>query len=60
MRKIALSPITNPNPNPNPKPNRGAIFLGCNCPDTQFKINQRSFSLFENIDFTIVKRVTKL
>ena len=29
---------TNPNPNPNPNSNRGAIFLGGNCPDTVPKI----------------------
>ena len=31
------NPKTNPNPNPNPNLNRGAIFLGGNCPDTTGK-----------------------
>ena len=28
-------PKTNHNPNLNPNPNRGAIFLGSNCPDNE-------------------------
>ena len=32
--KIAPSPNSNTNPKPNPNPDRGAVFLGGNCPDT--------------------------
>ena len=32
--KIAPSPNSNTNPKPNPNPDRGAVFLGDNCPDT--------------------------
>ena len=33
-RKIAPPQKKKTNPNPNPNCNRGAIFLGSNCPDT--------------------------
>ena len=32
--KIVPSPNSNTNPKPNPNPDRGAVFLGGNCPDT--------------------------
>ena len=32
---LPLNPKTNPNVDPDPNPNRGSIFFGGNCPDTE-------------------------
>ena len=46
-RKVAPNPTSNPNAKPNPNSNRGAIFLGGNCPDTAIPFTIRIFARYE-------------